>query len=355
MVNEGRVPHALMFTGADGSGTLAAAFVFAQHLFCKSPLPAGPCTACTACRQVSKLSHPDLHLVFPIIKSKTVSSSDDLLADFREAVIEDPYMTINKWTALMDAGNKQPVIPVEEANMILKKLSYTSFEGSYKMMLIWQPEKMNAESANRLLKILEEPPEKTIFVLICAQPDQLLPTILSRVQQVPFYQASEDEIVKGLVSRFHVNEQVARQAALLSDGNYADAVSNLVENEESVSFLGHFQAFMRLAIRFEASKAVKWIDENAGTGREKQKQFLQYALQVFRDSLMFNYGERSLVKLSGEERAFLEKFAPFVTVNNYELLVEEFNTNYYFVERNANPKILFMDLLLKTAEYMRRK
>jgi DNA polymerase-3 subunit delta' len=355
MVNEQRVPHALMFAGADGSGNLPAALVFAQHLFCKNPSFDGPCNNCTACKQVSKLSHPDLHLVFPIIKSKTVTNSDDLIADFREAVLDDPYITINKWSGIMDAGNKQPVIPVEEANMILKKLSYTSFEGSYKMMVIWQPEKMNAESANRLLKILEEPPDKTIFVLVAAAPDQLLPTILSRVQLIPFYQSSEEEIIKALVARFHVNEQAARQAALLSDGNYAEAVASLSESEDSVSFLGHFQAFMRLAIRFEAAKAIRWIDENASTGREKQKQFLQYGLQVFRDSLMFNYGERSLVRLSGEELSFLEKFAPFVTTNNYQLLVEEFNTNYYYVERNANPKILFMDLLLKTSDFMRRK
>ena len=166
MVKDGRVPHALLFTGSEGCGNLPTALAFAQHLFCTAGNEEGPCGNCTACNKVSKLIHPDLHFVFPIALSKYVKKSDDLLKEFREAFLENPYMTLTDWFSGISAENKQPVIPVEESAQILRKLSFTSFEGSYKIMIIWQPEKMNTEAANKLLKILEEPPDKTIFILV---------------------------------------------------------------------------------------------------------------------------------------------------------------------------------------------
>jgi DNA polymerase-3 subunit delta' len=355
MVKEERVPHALLFSGGEGSGNLPAALAFAQHLFCTAKTETGPCNACLSCQKVAKLAHPDLHLVFPIAKSKDVKSSDDLIKEFRETILNQPYLTLNEWFNELDAENKQPIIPVEQANDILKKLSYTSYEGSYKMMVIWQPEKMNNEAANKLLKILEEPPEQTIFVLVSNNPDQLLSTILSRVQQIPFYSCSEEEITNALVKQFGLNADTARQTAILANGNYGQAIELLKHSDENVSFLTNFQTFMRLALKFDCGKALTWIDDCASLGREKQKQFLQYALEVFRDSLMYNYGDRNLVRLSGQEKQFLEKFAPFVNQRNYERLVEEFNSNYYYIERNANPKILFMDLILKTNELINMK
>jgi DNA polymerase-3 subunit delta' len=222
-------------------------------------------------------------------------------------------------------------------------------------MVIWQPERMNAESANKLLKILEEPPEQTVFILVTNHADQLLATITSRVQHIKFYNCSEKEIADALVSHYRVNQEVAVQAALLAGGSYSEAIKLLTHNDEGVSFLNHFQSFMRLALRFDCAKAIEWIDANAATGREKQKQFLQYGLEVFRDCLMFNYGDRNLVRLSGQERQFLEKFAPYVNRKNYQKLVEEFNNSYYYIERNANPKILFMDLALMSNELINQK
>lgn len=355
MVSENRVPHALLFSGNEGSGNLAAALAFAQHLYCINKTNEGACGKCTACNKVAKLIHPDLHLVFPIAKSKDVKSSNDLIKEFREAFLQNPYLTLNNWFNELSAENKQPIIPVEEANDILRKLSYTSYEGSYKIMIIWQPEKMNLEAANKLLKILEEPPEKTIFILVTNNPDQLLATILSRVQLIPFYNCSEEEIAEALIKNYSVNSEVAKQTAILANGNYAEAVALLTHNEESVSYLSNFRSFMRLALKFDCGKALVWIDENAASGREKQKQFLQYGLEVFRDCLMYNYGSKDLVRLSGTEKEFLEKFAPFVNQKNYENLIEGFNSNYYYIERNANPKILFMDLLLKTNKLLNLK
>lgn len=354
MVEENRIPHALLFSGKEGSGVLPAAMAFSAHMFCISRIAAGPCGQCSACLKTKRLAHPDLHLVFPVVKSKSVGSSDDLAGRFREVFLQNPYITANQWTGEMDAS-KQPVIPVEEASSILRKLSYTSYEGSYKVMIIWQPERMNIESANRLLKVLEEPPEKTVFLFVSSQPDQLLATIISRLQLVQFYPCSENEISEALTERFNVSREAAEQAALLADGNYAAAMEALAQNDTAVSLLTQFQQFMRLGLKMDAVKASQWIDEQAAEGREKQKQFLQYALQVFRDSLMYNYGERALVKLSGAEKEFLQKFAPYVTSANYERLINEFNSAYYAIERNAYAKILFMDLLLKTGKLLQQR
>lgn len=355
MVQEKRVPHALLFNGREGSGNLPAALAFAQHLYCTQPQDGLPCGTCASCNKVAKLIHPDLHLVFPIAKSKDVKTSNDVVKEFREAFLQQPYLNLNDWFNELNAENKQPLIPVEEAADILRKLSYTSYEGSYKTMIIWQPEKMNVEAANKLLKILEEPPDETIFILVSNHPDQLLATIISRVQTIPFYQLSETEIAEGLIGKYNVTPETAKQTAILAEGDFREALSILTQHEESVSFLNHFQQFMRLALKFDATKALSWIDENAATGREKQKQFLQYGLAVFRDALMYNFGDRDLVRLNGQERQFLEKFAPFINQKNYERLIEEFNSNYYYIERNANPKILFMDLILKTNELINLK
>lgn len=354
-VNSGRVPHALLFTGPDGCGHLSAAVTFAAHLLCKNKQENEPCGTCPACNKVFKLIHPDVHFVFPIIKSKHVKTSNDLLPDFREAFLKNAYLTLNDWVAELNAENKQTIIPADESADVLKKLSYTSFEGSYKIMIIWQAERMNAEAANRLLKVLEEPPDQTVFILVCSQPDQLLATILSRVQQIPFYPVDENIISEALMKHFQVTKEVADQAAFISGGNFHEAMVSLYKDEDGVSLLNRFQNFMRLALKFDCSKALVWIDENASLGREKQKDFIAYALAVFRDAIMYNFGDKSLVKLSGSEKQFLEKFAPFINLHNYQQLAEEYNSAYYYVERNANPKILFMDLLLRTNDYLNKK
>lgn len=355
MVNSGRIPHALLFTGKEGCGNLPTAIAMASHLLCKQPGEQGACGTCTACAKVDKLVHPDLHLVFPIAKTKHVTNSDHKISEFREAFLSNPYLSLTDWFLKAGAENKQPVIPVDQASEILRKLSYTSYDGTYKIMVIWQPEKMNIDAANKLLKILEEPPEQTIFILVCNQPEQLLATIISRVQQIPFRPDEDEIIAEGLVSHFSAQKDLANSAALLANGNFGMAIKAFQESDGSVSMLKDFQDFMRLALRFDANKAVQWVDENAGKGRERHKQFLQFALEIFREALMYNFADKGLLRLKRDEYAFLEKFAPFINQRNYESLAEEFNSNYYYIERNANPKILFMDLLLKSNELINRK
>lgn len=355
MFADNRIPHALMLTGPEGSGNLLAAFAFIQYVFCTQKQEKDSCGVCPSCIKTSKLVHPDLHLVFPIAKSKEIKTSNDLLLEFRECFLENPYITIHDWFNNINAENKQPLIPTEEASSILKKLAYTSYEGGYKVMLIWQPETMNADSANKLLKILEEPPEQTLFVLVCNHPDKLLTTILSRVQQLVFLKLDTEDITSGLVNQFGCQESLAKQAAFMCDGNYREAQLLLQQNDDEHGFLQLFRSFMMISLNFDAIKAVSWIDETARAGREKQKQFLQYGLEIFRDCLMYNFGSVDLVRLSGDEKTFVTKFSKFINHRNYEKITTEFNSSFYYIERNANPKILFMDLIMKTNELINLK
>jgi DNA polymerase-3 subunit delta' len=347
MVDENRVPHALMFTGPEGSGNLPLAMSFATHLLCKQKTHEGACGKCNACLQLSKLTHPDLHLVFPIALSKEIRNSDYWIKEFRSAFLKNPYLLLEDWFNEISAENKQPVIGVDQASEILRKLSYTSFEGQYKVLLMWLPEKMNNDASNKMLKVLEEPSDKTIFLLVSHQPDQLLSTILSRVQQIPLAKLRNEDVSSALQTRYEKTKEQAEQMALLADGNFNEALNMLQEDNLGEGLMTHFQNFMRLAFSFDFPKVLIWVEENAGLGRENQKRFFQYGLEMFRDCLMYNYGNRDLVRLNGSERGFLEKFAPFVNHTNYEKLIEEFNSNYYYIERNANPKILFMDLIIK--------
>ena len=355
MFADNRIPHALMITGPEGSGNLPAAFAFIQYVFCTNKKEKDSCGTCSSCLKTSKLTHPDLHLVFPITKSKEIKTSDDLLHEFRECFLENPYITLHDWFNNLNAENKQPLIPTEEASSILKKLSYTSYEGGYKVMLIWQPETMNADSANKLLKILEEPPEQTLFVLVCNHPDQLLTTILSRVQQLLFLKIDTEDITSGLINQFGCQESNAKEAAFMCDGNYREAQLLVQQNDDEHGFLQLFRSFMMIALNFDAIKAVAWIDENARVGRERQKQFLQYGLEIFRDCLMHNFGSADLVRLNGDEKTFVTKFSKFINHRNYEKITTEFNSSFYYIERNANPKILFMDLIMKTNELINLK
>ncbi len=347
LILENRVPHALLLKGPPGCGALPLAITFAGHLLCTQKTEKGACETCSACLQVNKLTHPDLHLVYPIALSKEIRTSEYWIKKFREVYLENPYLDLEIWFSSIRSENKQPIIAVDEAADILRKLSYTSFEGQYKVMVIWLPEKMNNDAANKILKVLEEPTDNTVFLMVSEQPDKLLSTILSRVQQTQLAKLSHEEVSLALQNLKHIEKDKAEQTAYLADGNLTEALQLLNENEEEFNLMAHFQSFMRLAFSFDYAKIAPWVDNNASFGREIHKQFFQYGLEMFRDCLMYNYGNRDLVRLNGKERDFLEKFAPFVNQTNYEKLIEEFNSNYYYIERNANPKILFMDLFIK--------
>jgi DNA polymerase III subunit delta' len=355
MVQGQRISHGLLFSGKEGSGHLALALAFTQYIFCTNKNDDDACGLCSSCLKLNKLSHPDFHLVYPIASSKDVKVSTDAVFAFREAVIRNPYLTLNDWFDELNAENKQPIISAEESSEILKKLSYTAYEGGYKIMLIWYPEKMNAVSANKLLKILEEPPEKTLFFLVTTAPDQIITTILSRTQMVKVGNISESILSHEIEQYYKLNAQDALNVARLAEGSWREVQSIMEEQDEMVALVQHFQALMRLALKFDALKMNQWIEQTAGFGRERQKQFFQYALHLIREALMINHGASNLVRLRGDELEFIKKFAPFIHEGNYERIIETFESAYFFVERNANAKILLMDVGLKLNEYMNFK
>ncbi len=352
MVQENRIPHAQLFFGNEGVGNLPMAVAFSRYILCSDRTPEDSCGVCPACLKINKLAHPDLHFVFPIASSKDVKVSTDLMTEFRETFLAQPYLNINDWFNELDAENKQPIIPAEESNEIIKKLSYTSYEGKGKIMIIWQPEKMNATAANKLLKMLEEPPDETMFFLVNNNMEQLLATILSRTQLVKFGPIDENDIAEKLIERFKLDTQNAHSLARLSEGNYREALFLVADTNQNVQNLQLFQNFMRAALKFDVFKINPWIDEMASLGREKQKLFLHYGIQIFRECLIHNFASADMIKLRGDELEFVKKFCNFVHQRNYERLVDDFNKAFYHIERNANPKVLFMDLALKTNELL---
>ena len=352
MVYNKRIPHALLFLGEEGGGNLPMAFAFAQFIFCERKAENDSCGECRQCLRLKKLEHPDLHLVFPFALSKNTRTCDPLVSDFRIAFLQQPFLDLSDWFNELGAENKQPVIPAEESDQIIRKLSYTSFENNYKVMVIWMPEKMNHASANKLLKILEEPPDETLFFLVTSHFDQLLTTIISRTQLIKISPLQNEEMKLALQQKFSVTQERAAQIASISDGNLRSALRILSENGSTIAFFEHFKTMMRYCHRYDIFRITQWVDEIASLGREQQKYFFQYALNLLRECLMLNYGSGSLVHSQGEELAFLKKFAPFVHERNFEKMSEELNLACHHIERNAHAKILLTDLSLKINELL---
>ena len=351
-VNEARISHAQLFLGPQGSGSLALAVAYAQYICCSNKKEDDSCGTCSSCIKYNKLIHPDLHFVYPVALSKDVRVSTDVAIEWRQAFLDNPYITLFNWFEQLEAENKQAVIGVEESGEILRKLSLTTYESDYKIMIIWQADKMNAASANKLLKILEEPPDKTLFLLVCESEDQLLRTILSRTQLIKIPKLTDEDITKALIERNGISPETADSTAHLADGNYAEALLLINENENAAQNLASFQKLMRASLKFDPKAVLTWIDDVSATGRERQKNFLKYALHIMRESLMISYADTSLIKLGIEEEEFVKKFSPFIHANNVERFIEELNKAYFHMERNANTKILFMDLAFKFNELL---
>jgi DNA polymerase-3 subunit delta' len=351
-VKEGRISHAQLFLGPQGSGSLAMAVAYAQYICCSNKGERESCDQCSSCIKYNKLVHPDLHFVYPVALSKDIRTSSDVIAEWRSAFLNDPYISLFNWFEQLDAENKQAIIGVEESGEILRKLSLTTYEAEYKIMIIWQAEKMNQAAANKLLKILEEPPDKTLFLLICENEEQLLRTIVSRTQLIKISKIKDDELADALVAYNDVSLQAAQKIAHLADGNYAEALLLISENENAAQNLASFQKLMRASLKFDPKAVMTWIDEVAAAGRERQKNFLTYALHIMRESLVLNYADASLIKLGADEQDFVKKFSPFIHASNMERFIEELNMAYYHMERNANAKILFMDLAFKFNELL---
>ena len=366
-VTEQRIPHAQLFHGAEGIGKLALAVAYAQFICCENRRDTDSCGVCPSCVKYRKLAHPDLHFVFPVIKPQGKSSvvCDDFITEFRASIIETPYLGVNDWFSKISGDAKQGMIYANESQEIMRKLNLKTYESEYKIMIIWLPEKMNNTCANKLLKILEEPPAKTLFLMVSNSPDEIITTILSRTQHIKIPSLTVDDITLALLknSDLEISQQVAVDIARISDGSYLSALSILSQDDENKLNFERFVLIMRLAWQVGNRKdhaslktLKKWSDDMAAAsiGRERQKNFLSYAQHMVRESFIMNIQQPELNYLTSYEEDFSNKFSPFIHERNVEDLMKEFALAERHIEQNVNAKMVFFDLVLKIIMLLKR-
>ncbi|CDF81239.1 DNA polymerase III delta prime subunit [Formosa agariphila KMM 3901] len=362
-VDNGRIPHAQLFVGPEGSGTLPLAIAYAQYILCKNSNGENN-TGNEACNlKFNNISHPDLHFAFPVTTTGSIKShpvSSHFLTEWRQLLKEQPYGNLFDWYKMLGVNNKQGQIGVDEAQDIVKALSLKAYEGGYKVMIIWMAEKMNTPAANKLLKLIEEPPNKTVFILIAEEEQQIINTIRSRCQVLHFPALAEEVIVEALVKNYHIKESEATKIAHQAYGNYNKACDLVYHDSEDTQFEDWFVLWVRSAFKAKGNKAaihdiINWSEEIAKTGRETQKQFLHFCMDFFRQAMLLNYGANELVYLEPKTAFKLEKFAPFIHNGNIMDIYEAIQDAIYHIERNGNSKIVLTDLSIKLTRLLHAK
>jgi DNA polymerase-3 subunit delta' len=355
MVSEDRLPHALMLCGPVGSGKLALAIAFGCYLLNpnRPNNPNSPTLPPQENPMLEKLEHPDLHFTYPTIKLPSMKSdykpvSDDFAREWHELVMQSPYFTMEAWMEAMGGENQQAIITAGESDDLVKKLSLKSSQGGYKVSIIWLPERMNIECANKLLKLIEEPPQQTVFIMVSEEPEKLLETIRSRVQRIDIKKTDNESIRQALIERRGIDEDAARRIARLANGNWIAAVEELQADSEKGLFLDMYKTLMRLAYQRKIKDLRKWSEQMAAMGREKQRRWLTYFLRMTRESFVYNFQEEDLNYMTSEEEAFANNFARFINENNILPISDLANLALRDIGQNANAKIVFFDFALQT-------
>lgn len=358
-VQENRVPHAQLFLGPAGNGKFALALAYAQYILCPNKTATDSCGVCPTCQKISKLQHPDLHFVMPTATTKKVKSepeSDLFLNEWREYVTKNKgYIDTSSWYASLDIENKQGAIFVRDANTLIRKLNLKSYEGDYKISIIWMAEKMRVETANKLLKLLEEPPEKTIFILVAEDQEELLATIRSRTSLVKIPRLDVSDIKDALVQRLDCPSQTADDAAILSEGNWFNAKHYVEENDDQKYYFHTFQQWMRLCFKAAVNELIDFVNNVKSIGRERQKELLEYGLNIVHNSLLLNNNLADFVMLPGDEKKFNTGFAPFVNSANLVQIAELLEEGSRQIERNGNASLIFLDISFKMVKLLRVK
>jgi len=360
----GRIPHAQLFIGPEGSGTLPMAIAYAQYILCNNSGSEneGGNESCNL--KFNTISHPDLHFIYPTVTTdsvKTKPKSIDFLTEWRTFIQEHPYGGLFDWYRTLGVQNKQGEIRVEDAESILKSLALKSYEGGYKVIIIWMADKMNIASSNKLLKLLEEPTDKTLFLLISENEEDIIQTIRSRCQVLHFNGLNENIIAQALVTRENIDPRTAKKVAHQAQGNFNKAMHLLHEDGEELPFEEWFVLWVRAAFRAKGNAAaindlIQWSEQIATLGRETQKKFLQFCIDMFRQALLLNYQTTSLVYMEPKVEKFkLENFAPFVNGNNINDIFKELSDAIYHIERNGNAKIILTDLSIKLTRLIHKK
>ncbi len=350
-VHDHRISHAQLFSGGEGFGTLSLALAYAQFINCTGRTPAATdsCGVCPSCRQNSQLAHPDLHFLYPVATNREVNKkpvSTSFLHHWRKLVLDHAgYINLPMWYSKIQIENKQGIINADDCNNLIRTLSYKSYEAEFKVMIIWMVEKLFHAAAPKLLKILEEPPDKTLLLLITENPGQIIPTILSRAQMIKVPPIDADSLRQALISRNNCDAETARKAAEMAGGNLIEAIKTCDENSEEV-FFQLFRDWMRLCYSNRVEALNDWLPNLAKLGRERQKAFLAYAADVIRLCLLHHIRPEA-VGAEGEEKEFIAKFSARVSLKNIDAYYVILNQAAGHIERNANATILFMDVSLR--------
>lgn len=338
-----------MFLGPEGGGNLPLALAFASYILCENPGSDDRCGHCPACKQLDQLSHPDLHFSFPFVKSDKVKTTEGLQRSFAAEVVRRPYLTLPDWEATLE-GTKKTIITAEEANHMVKSLSLKAFSKGHKVMVIWQAEKLHNAAANKLLKTLEEPTDRTLIILVCSRVEELLPTIRSRVQLVTCEPLSEGDIARALVEREGMEWNEAEDYAARADGSYQAALLLREQAEVNQAYLALFTGWMRHTYKRNFAEVFKLGDAFSKLGKDGQQHFLEYALDFIHLCIMREFADKGHAGFDPQAAAFAEKFAPYITGGNMHHLHDVLSGGHYLVERNANANLLFAHM---STEFMR--
>ena len=361
LADQQRVPHAIMICGPQGAGKMALAIAFASYLLGEREDETQIAEKeRNSVAMVRKLEHPDLHFSFPVFKTKSMSAdhkvtSDDFMKDWLQFIKQGPYFTLNQWTGTIGVENQQTKIYVGESDLLTKKLSLTASQGGYKVAIIWLPEKMNAECANKMLKLLEEPTPRTVFILVPEEPEKIIETIRSRTQQIYIKAIQQEEIKKALIRQRGLDEQNATRIARMANGNWLKALEELDSENEKRQFLELFISLMRLTYTKQLGELKTWSENVASLGREKQKRMMEYFLHMVRENFMYNFNQPQLSYMTQDEENFASKFAPFINEANVIQITEQMQRTIPEITQNANPKILFYDMALQLIILIRKK
>ncbi len=346
---KGVVPHAQLYCETGGAGAFPLAFAYARYLNCTNRGETDACGKCPSCIKYNELAHPDLYFIYPIItnKEKKKEVCDDYLPEWRQLLRAQTYFNLDTWHELIEKGNTQPIIYSKESDEIVRKLSLRIYEAQYRIMLIWLPEKMHATCANKLLKIIEEPPQNTVILMVSEQPDLILGTIQSRSQQITVRPIKEEAIRDYMVKQYAISPDDARHVAHLSGGNYFKAIEAISLSEEKEYFLEMFKSMMRNSWARNVKAMKSTSEELASLGRERQKRFLSYCQHLIRENFVYRFQAPELNFMNTAEAGFSVKFSPFVNERNVFELMDELAKAEQHISQNANAKIVFFDLTLK--------
>ncbi len=356
MIDEDKIPHAILLSGAQSIPKLALAQAAAQYIHCTNHINGDSCGVCPSCVQHQTFNHADTFFSFPVIKKNAARSpvSNDYIEEWRGFLKQNSVENYEKWLSLLQNDNAQPLIYVTESDSIIHKMSMTTYSSKYKVMIMWLPEKMNEDCANKLLKIIEEPYPDSIFIFVSDNPKLILPTIYSRTQQIELKKLSCDTVAQYLVEKYGVDRNDALAIASSTDCNAVLAEEALSTDSENKAFFKEFTSLMRLGYSRDIKSLKTWSEGVAAYKREKTRRFLVYASRMIRENFIYNIKDGRLNYLSNEESAFSSRFAPFINEGNVMQMMEVFDTAESDIKGNANGKIVLFDLAIKITILIKR-